>query len=159
MIHIYKFDKQNFLYYIVDMFRVDLAKSIKFLVVFLIFSAFIFSVAFSWGSIESIYHFKTQTALCPPNEIQLGCPLILEHITSIQELFMAATLDTRTAFLILFILSLLAWLTRIGLHFRKRIQRRSAQIQKFFYSKNLELPLFNSLRLAFARGILNPKIY
>lgn len=132
-----------------------IAKFIKFLVILLVFSAFVFSVAYSWGSVETIYHFKTQTAQCPVSEAQTGCPTISEHISSLQMLVTTLP-DTRTILSVLFILLAVAVL---GSYFIKQPNVRLAPIGRLFHIKNPELSLFNYLKIAFARGILNPKIY
>ena len=137
----------------------EIAKSIKFLTVFLMLFAFIFSIAGSWGSVETIYHFQTKTAPCPASEAQTGCPLLSEHVSSWQEMFITTLPDTRTALSMLFILSLLVIFAALGSHFKKQLQNQADLVKQFFYRQNPELSLFNYLKLAFARGILNPKIY
>lgn len=138
------------------MSRSEIAKFIKFSTVFLLFSAFIFSIAYSQGSMETIYHFKTQTAQCPVSEAQTGCPTISGHISSLQ-IFLTTLPDTRI------ILSVLLMLLAGALLAFKVYPRKQAHdlisIGRLYHTQNLELPLFNHLKLAFAQGILNPKIY
>ena len=139
------------------MFCMGIVKSIKFFAVFLAFSAFVFSIAYSWGSMETIYHFKTQTAKCPASEAQTGCPTISEHISSLQ--ILATTLpDTRVILSALLILLLTAFVAS-GLHVRKQRHNQLILAGRLYYIQNPELSLFNHLKLALAQGILNPKIY
>lgn len=139
------------------MFCMEIAKSIKLFTVFLVFSAFVFSIVYSWGSMETIYHFKTQTAECPASEAQTGCPTISEHISSLQ--ILVTTLpDTRVILSALLILLLTAFVV-FGLYFRKQHHNQLIPAGRLYYIQNPELSLFNHLKLALAQGILNPKIY
>lgn len=141
------------------MLGLDFAKSIKFMVIFLIFSAFIFNGAYSWKSVEIIYHLQTKTALCPQDEMQTGCPLISEHISSVQGMFANVLPETRSAFLILLISLLLVFFATLRSQFRRQWRDPALSLKLLSLLRNPELPLFNHLRLAFARGILNPKAY
>lgn len=134
-----------------------IAKHIKLLAFFLVLITFAFSIAYFWGSVETIYHFKTQTAQCPASEAQTGCPTISEHISSLQ--ILVTTLpDTRVILSALLILLLTAFVAS-GLHFRKQRHNQLISAGRLYYIQNPELSLFNHLKLAFAQGILNPKIY
>ena len=143
--------------YIYFMSRSEIAKFIKFSTVFLLFSAFIFSIAYSQGSMETIYHFKTQTAQCPASEAQTGCPTISEHIGSLQ--FFVTTLPDTRVFLSALLVLLLAAFVASGLCFGKQRPNQLISAGRLYNTQNPELPLFNHLKLAFAQGILNPKIY
>lgn len=137
----------------------EIAKSIKLLTVFLVLSAFVFSIAYSLRSVETIYHFQTKTALCPQSEMETGCPLFSQHISSAQGFLGNAVVpELRMTLLILFVLSLLA----IGaLHtiFKKHLNNFSQDIRLRLYALQTGTTIFSYLQLAFAKGILNPKIY
>lgn len=132
-----------------------IAKFVKISTVFLLLSTFVFSVAYSQGSMETIYHFKTQTAKCPASEAQTGCPTISEHISSLQ-ILLTTLPDTRTILSVLLILLMGAFLVLRA--YLKKQRHDLMPIGRFYHTQNPELPLFNYLKLAFAQGILNPKI-
>lgn len=142
------------------MLRSEIAKPIKLLTVFLVLSAFVFSVAYSWRSVETIYHFQTKTALCPQSEMQTGCPTFSKHISSIQGVFgNTVTPQPRMNFLVLFVLSLLL-IASLHTIFKRYLQSFSQNIRLCLYVlRRTALSVVSYLQLAFARGILNPKIY
>ncbi len=135
----------------------EIARSTKFFTVFLLFSAFIFSIAYSQGSMETIYHFKTQTAQCPASEAQTGCPTVSEHISSLQ-ILLTTLPDTRTILSVVLLMLLMGTFLVLGTHLRKQ-RHNLIPIGRLYHMQNPELSLFNHLKLAFAQGILNPKIY
>ena len=138
------------------MLCMEIAKVIKYFTVFLLFSAFIFSIAYSQGSMETIYHFKTQTAQCPASEAQTGCPTISEHISSLQ-ILLTTLPDTRTILSLLLMLLVGAFLAFRS--YPRKQHHDLVSIKRLYNTQNPEIPLFNHLKLAFAQGILNPKIY
>ncbi len=132
-----------------------IAKHIKSLAFFLVLITFVISIACSWGSVETIYHFKTQTTQCPISEAQTGCPTVYEHISSLQ--ILATTLPNVSTVISLLFILLLVVVFGSGLRNKSDIQGTS--IGHVYNIQNPELSLFNHLKLAFAQGILNPKIY
>lgn len=151
---------KNSLYLTLSMLRSEIAKPIKLLTVFLVLFAFVFSIAYSWRSMETIYHFQTKTALCPQSEMQTGCPMISKHLATVQGfLGNAVAPESRMALLILFVLSLLA-IALLHVIFKRHLQSFSQNIRLCLYVlQRTALSIFSYLQLAFARGILNPKIY
>lgn len=139
--------------------RNAIANFIKSLAIFLTLFALVFNVAYSWRSVETVYHFQTKTALCPQSEMETGCLLFSQHISSAQGFLGNAVVpESRMTLLILFVLSLLA----IGaLHtiFKKHLNNFSQDIRLRLYALQTGTTIFSYLQLAFAKGILNPKIY
>lgn len=142
------------------MLRSEIAKPIKFLTAFLVLFAFVFSIAYSWRSVETIYHFQTKTALCSQSEVQTGCPAISKHLGAIQGfLGNAVTPGSRMNLLVLFVLSLLV-IASLRVLFKRHLQNFAQNIRlRLYVLRRTVLSVFSYLQLAFARGILNPKIY
>lgn len=141
------------------MFQINLTKSVKFLIVFLVLFAFIFSIVVSWMSVETTYHVQTNTAPCSQGETQTGCSQTFQHIDFLRGLFASTLLEARAALLMQFIIFLLAIFTVFWSRFRKERHDQLVSSRRFFHFKNPELLFCDHLKLAFARGILNPKIY
>ena len=83
---------------------------------------------------------------------------ISKNIESWKSTILVVPRETRDGLLIL-ILGLMATLA-VGLfRFRKPFSNRQFSLYRLYERDNPNLALFDHLKLAFARGILNPKIY
>lgn len=83
----------------------------------------------------------------------------IEHLTEWQSMF--TTTVTQNAFTIILLLLLAVVFFAIGIFKRNLLllYNYHATRWRFYIRHNPELSLFNPLKEAFARGILNPKIY
>ena len=83
---------------------------------------------------------------------------ISNHIQSLKDTLLVMPREMRDGLLIL-ILGIITTLV-IGLYkSRHHAPDYSLQFYRLYARDNPDLPLFNHLRLVFARGILNPKVY
>lgn len=101
------------------------------------------------GDMESCIFLTSKVMLC-----KMGP---LEHINLWQKMF--TTLPAELGLTLV----LLAMLTVLSFVIGKTVPMLSAiktfALQKLYLRQHIELPIFNPLRVAFAKGILHPKIY
>ncbi len=83
---------------------------------------------------------------------------ISKHIASWKSTFLVLPREVKDGMLLL-LLGLVSAFAFMGLRFWHDPDDRQRLSYRFYTRDNPELALFNQLKLAFARGILNPKIY
>lgn len=136
----------------------NIHRSLKLLAVSLSLFAFAFSLVCSWKLSLSTDFMKATPGSCLQASSQAGCPMLSDQAILVQDIFSAALPETPLLLVALFLLAALALRSAKTPHgtdvffelFPTDIPDRHFQDPKIF--------LFNPLRIAFARGILNPKI-
>jgi hypothetical protein len=141
------------------MFRPDSNKIAKLIIAALVCVGILAIVVFQWTSIETIYHFQTQTEQCPVSEAQTGCSTLAEHMSSANSILVSVLPSTTSSFLV-FLLLLAFTAVFLNRIFGNTAPKKNEEPRYLYYTRdNPDLALFDHLKLAFARGILNPKIY
>ncbi len=120
-----------------------------------IFTIFIFQ----WDSIETVYHFQSQTPQCPVSEMQMGCLTFSEHLSSLTSFLLAVVPSTTGSFIAFLLFSLFTAVFLKGSFSKISSQINNELRYVYYFRNNPSLHLFDYLKMAFARGILNPKIF
>ncbi len=131
----------------------------RFLAVFLALSALTFSVSCSRKAPATAYHTQEQPGFSLHSDTRADCPMSSERIYSIQDLFTSSLPETDPILSILLVLSATAASVAIGTHLPVGSYDRHASTVGRALFRDPESFLFDRLKLAFARGILNPKIH
>lgn len=138
--------------------RMNISRSLKLLTVFLALFAFAFSLVCSWKLSLSMSSMREAQGSCLQAGSQAGCPLLSDQSMLVQDVFSAALPETSLLLMAFFLLAALALLST------KNTRAADAFSDSFLggiphrHFRNPAIFLFNHLRLAFAQGILNPKI-
>lgn len=98
------------------------------------------------------------TAVMPVDNQECCNTSISKHIESWKSTFLVLPREIKDGLLLLLI-GLVTALAFVGLRFKHDPDNRERLSYRFYIRDDPELALFNQLKLAFARGILNPKIY
>lgn len=94
---------------------------------------------------------------CSSVSSSVVCPMnVIEHIVSWQRMFTALPVLVYVFLFLSVMFVLLNFLKNLAAEFLNDDVRK---YKRFYFVQNLNSPLFNYLKQAFAQGILNPKIY
>jgi hypothetical protein len=137
-------------------------QKLKLLIVLIILVVLIFGSicigALSHASKHTLADSIGVTILMPTDNQECCKTSISEHIQSWKSTILILPSEARNG-LILLLLELATTFAFVGVWFKYGLDDYKQLSFKFYERGNPERALFNELKLAFARGILNPKIY
>lgn len=142
------------------MFRFNSNNILKLITTALVCAGIFTIFIFQWDSVETIYHFQSQTPQCPVSEMQMGCSTFSEHLSSLTNFLLAVIPNTTGSFLAFLLFLVFTAVFLKGTFGRTTSSPINNELRSLYYFRNNpSLHLFDYLKMAFARGILNPKIF
>ena len=135
-------------------------EKVKFPLILIVLGVLTFGFACSGMTKHAFMHDADMSSVAMTSSNNQECcnTGISKHIGSWKDTFLVVPRDMRDGLLIL-ILGLIAALTVVLFRFRHSLSVDYSQSYRLYERDNPDLALFNYLKLAFARGVLNPKIY
>lgn len=136
----------------------NIPRPLKFLAVFLALFGFAFSLACSWKLSLLADSTREARESCLEAGSRAGCPVLFDQAILVQDIFSSALPDISLFLLASFLLAALTILSAKNARAKRAF---SASLSIGIPDRHFQDPaifLFNHLRLAFAQGILNPKI-